>query len=123
MNPPFDTTAQSISTAAIRCREVFRNTLNVVQHDFRIKERLPHLFRQAAASRPIYTINDLRDELEQFHLWAENIGVFAADHDSIDYRLREALDVKDSVTTLLDDLSSSLTQRMYILPRRPKSPI
>ncbi len=44
----------------------------------------------------------LSTQLSRFNLWASNIGVFAARHASLDYRLRTAPSVKAAVEGNLD---------------------
>jgi hypothetical protein len=50
----------------------------------------------------------VEDQLARFSLWASRIGVFARGRASMDHRLREAPDVHDAATGLLDILSDSI---------------
>lgn len=80
---------------------------NICKHEVTI-DRIPTLFQQPSADKPILTLSDLCDEFEQFRIWARNIGVFASDNASLDYRLREAFEVKDGVVALLQSLLTHL---------------
>jgi|SRR5947207_606805 len=53
----------------------------------------------------------LEDELGRFRVWAGNIGAVQRGHGSLEYRLREAPLVLESVLKLLDELSNSLSSR------------
>jgi hypothetical protein len=98
---------------AERCRASFVDILTTVSRDEAVLRRIPLLLKQPLKSRPILTILDLRDEFEQFRLWADNIGVFAADHGSLDYRLREAFDVRHGLVSFLQSLYEDLLEGMY----------
>ncbi|KAL5085404.1 hypothetical protein Trisim1_010631 [Trichoderma cf. simile WF8] len=54
--------------------------------------------------------NSLLDEFSRFKLWTSNIGVFADLHSSLDYRLRDFIDIKDSFTRQLITVESRLQQ-------------
>ncbi|KAL6810157.1 hypothetical protein V8C40DRAFT_258613 [Trichoderma camerunense] len=54
--------------------------------------------------------NGLLDEFGRFKLWTSNIGVFADLHSSLDYRLRDFNDIKDSFTRQLITIESRLQQ-------------
>ncbi|KAK4246938.1 hypothetical protein C7999DRAFT_14968, partial [Corynascus novoguineensis] len=55
----------------------------------------------------------VEDQLTRFSLWASSIGVFAPGRASMDHRLREAPDVHDAVTTLLDSAYDSMQDGKY----------
>ena len=100
-----------IRVEAETCRDVFSAVLSAGSSDTTVISRLPQLFSQSPQNdEPIFTLADLNDDFDQFLLWAGNIGVFAADHDSLDYRLREAIEVRDSIAALLYNLSTSLRE-------------
>ncbi|KAM6484223.1 hypothetical protein HDV62DRAFT_315358 [Trichoderma sp. SZMC 28011] len=54
--------------------------------------------------------NSLLDEFSRFKLWTSNIGVFADLHSSLDYRLRDFNDIKDSFIRQLITVESRLQQ-------------
>ncbi|KAL7945745.1 hypothetical protein V8C42DRAFT_352759 [Trichoderma barbatum] len=54
--------------------------------------------------------NGLLDEFGRFKLWTSNIGVFAALHSSLDYRLRDVSDIKDSFSRQLATIENRLQQ-------------
>jgi hypothetical protein len=47
---------------------------------------------------------------DRFDLWAVNLGLHHSGHSSLDYRLRDADLLQQTIRTLLLDLSNSLTQ-------------
>ncbi|KAI0193087.1 hypothetical protein F4808DRAFT_360925 [Astrocystis sublimbata] len=55
-------------------------------------------------------------QLARFNLWASNIGVFAARHASLSYRLRTALSVKTAVEGNLDILCKYLLTTLKAFP-------
>jgi hypothetical protein len=103
-------TEHEIQETAGLCRAAFTAILTAVTGDELIIKRIPQLFHQQPDKLPIFTVTDLRDEFEQFRIWAENIGIFASDHASLDYRLRDAPDVKESVVSLMQSLRSDLEE-------------
>ena len=52
----------------------------------------------------------VEDQYRSFNIWMSNIGVFAPAHASMDYRLREAADIKDLVVRLLETLLGHIEQ-------------
>lgn len=99
-----------IQEEAELCRVGFAESLATFHKDKIIIERLPSLFVQTPGAKPILTPSDFRDEFEQFCIWAENVGVFASDHESLDYGLREASDVKEGIVSLLQSLRTDLEE-------------
>lgn len=93
-----------IQQTAELCRIDFVDILAAVDRDKIMIERIPSLYVQAPGAKPVVTVSDLPDEFEQFRIWVENIGVFASDQESLDYRLRDALDVKEGIVSLLQSL-------------------
>ncbi|MCJ1401112.1 hypothetical protein MMC11_004324 [Xylographa trunciseda] len=55
-----------------------------------------------------FTVPDLEDEFEQFRIWVRNVGACAADHASLDFRLRDVAATRTTVLTILSGLQSSL---------------
>jgi hypothetical protein len=57
----------------------------------------------------------VEDESRRFKVWANNIGAFQGPQkqSSLDYRLREAPQVRQQVVRLLDRLSFSATQGLF----------
>jgi hypothetical protein len=53
---------------------------------------------------------DFKSDFEQFRAWAKNLGVFATDTASVDYRLRDAPDVRKNICSLLDALREDISQ-------------
>ncbi|KAF3910724.1 hypothetical protein ABW21_db0208841 [Orbilia brochopaga] len=56
-------------------------------------------------------------QLTRFNLWASNIGVFAARHASLDYRLRTALSVRAAVEGNLDMVCKHLLTTLKASPQ------
>jgi hypothetical protein len=52
----------------------------------------------------------LENVSDRFDLWAVNLGLHHSGHSSLDYRLRDADLLQQTIRTLLLDLSNSLTQ-------------
>lgn len=48
-------------------------------------------------------------EADRFELWSVNLGLFVAGHGSLDYRLREAEGLRQTVKTFLLSLATALT--------------
>ena len=49
-------------------------------------------------------------ESERFELWATNLGLFVAGHGSLDYRTRQAENIKGMLHRFLSALVSSLSE-------------
>ena len=105
----------AVRNYALECRKAFERILTIAASDRKVVDRLPQLSKQAHGQKPILTLADLRDELEHFQVWAQNIGTFASDHASLDYRVRDAPEVKSSIVALLRSLFSSLDQRICVI--------
>lgn len=69
------------------------------------RHRLLVLFRQRPDRKPILTLSDVRDDFEQFRVWAKHLGVFATDNSSLDYRLRDAAEIRRGIASLLRTIS------------------
>jgi hypothetical protein len=79
-----------------------------------VRERIALLFRQPPGQNPILTLSDVRDDFEQFRVWTKNLGVFSTDNSSLDYRLREATEVRNGIASLLRSLEFDLHQSMRL---------
>ena len=55
----------------------------------------------------------LQHEYERFSLWTDNLGLLHRGHSSLDYRLREADNLRSFIRGLLEDSLNSLDQRAY----------
>ena len=82
---------------AAECRSAFEDASLI------LPERL-----RALHSR--FTESDLEDEFEQFRVWARNIDAFASDEASLDYRLREAPLVVQTIVSLLGNIRTKLSE-------------
>lgn len=61
---------------------------------------------------PGYSLAAWEHEADRFGLWANNLGLYHRGHSSLDYRLREAAALERIIGGLLDDLKTSLEERM-----------
>ncbi|KAK5454989.1 hypothetical protein LTS15_005709 [Exophiala xenobiotica] len=85
-------------------------------------QRILLLFRRLTRRKSVFTLSDLRDGFEQFRVWAKNIGVFATDNLSLDFRLKEATDVKAGIISLLDSMLLDLGECKFLIREdRPSS--
>ena len=77
---------------------------------------------QRSEAEPSLAASAVRDELGRFRIWTGNIGALQRDSRSLDYRLREASQVRDQVTKVLQDLEFSLSEctRSHPLMQYPK---
>ncbi|KAK8169920.1 hypothetical protein IWX90DRAFT_192809 [Phyllosticta citrichinensis] len=58
---------------------------------------------------------EVSDAADRFRIWAGNIGAHRKDRGSLDYRLRDASHIKDSVLDLLDALLNKMEKASAIL--------
>lgn len=49
-------------------------------------------------------------QADRFELWAVNLGLFVSGHGSLDYRVREAEKLKNTLHRFISDLNESLTE-------------
>ena len=82
-----------IYEAAGECIELFDQCLSQSQ-----------LLRHGSASALV------EDQYGRFNIWTSNIGVFARAHASMDYRLKEAADIRDLMVRLLETLLGHIEQ-------------
>ena len=113
---------QVICHHAKGCLDGYNEIFRAVDEDDAVISRIPALFEQPPSGKALVTIEDLYDEFGQFKLWSDNIGVFATDHKSLDYRVREERDVKNGIVLLLQSLRSDLTEcELCLLLREGRS--
>jgi hypothetical protein len=112
-----ETRHQPICELAIACRSLFTRILQVGAkdkedsgHEAVLQQRLLTLFRPRPLKGPALDLSDIFDECEQFSVWTKNLGVFASDNSSLDFRLREASEARDGVTSLLRGLEEDLRE-------------
>jgi hypothetical protein len=67
-----------------------------------------HLLDLLSGSESGGVLPVLEGELGRFRVWAENTGAHRKGSVSLDYKLREAPEVKEMVAELLDSLDSDL---------------
>ncbi|KAF5678534.1 hypothetical protein FDENT_8913 [Fusarium denticulatum] len=94
----------SISKCALKCFESFQHCLNSAS-----KSDKPN------ATWPKSSLVRVEDQLARFQLWTASIRVFSTGRDSLDYRLRDALDVKTPIIGLLQALDFRIKTGSQIL--------
>ena len=75
-----------------------------------ILEQFPNVIDGLLHSQHGRALQQLRNELERFQLFAANLGLIHRGHSSLDYRLREAELLESTVRRLLQDLLDSLSE-------------
>lgn len=88
--------AASINRSAGQCLEGFRKCL------------------QKAATLHPRELSLVEDQLARFSIWGSSIGVFAHGRASMDHRLREAPDVHDAVTGLLEAMEDNIQECEFL---------
>lgn len=76
--------------------------------DDELEQRRKSLFELGVGAGAIITLGDISDESDQFIAWTKNLGLFASDNASLDYRLRDAIQVRDGILLHLKDLADDL---------------
>lgn len=56
----------------------------------------------------------VNDELARFKLWSGNIGAHRTGPSSLDHRLRDSSPLTQQVARLLDELTTSIDEGMFI---------
>lgn len=87
----------SISSVAHRCERTFDKCLHNTPQGFTDKDKAELLA-------------GLDDQSARFNIWASNLGVFAADHASLDYRLRDSQTVQSLMVDQLRMLETYLEE-------------
>lgn len=97
---------QDISDSHDKCSRAFGTLLRASSTHKRFSEQLPH--------------HALIDLYGRFNIWAGNIGAGKRGRASLDYRLREAAYIKESIVQILRSLTESahegLLARPFALP-------
>ena len=63
-----------------------------------------------ATDKQLFPVNSLSTELGRFRMWAGNTGAHRTGQVSLDYRLREASDIHEEISELLEELDSNLRE-------------
>ena len=96
----------AIFDRAQTCIDLFHNVLSATRGDEGIDSNAELAAR-------------LEDELGRFSIWAGNIGVFAVhENTTLDYRVRDAPQIKDLIVQQLDGLAKYLKHGMYLVETR-----
>ncbi|KAF5712408.1 hypothetical protein FMUND_8503 [Fusarium mundagurra] len=94
----------SVSQSARKCFESFQHCLNSASKSDKPNAHWPKL-----------SVVRVEDQLARFQLWTANIRVFSTGRDSLDYRLRDASDVKTPIIGLLQALDFRIKTGSQIL--------
>jgi hypothetical protein len=102
----------SICDLAVLCYKGLETLLETTfeQESPQLHQRVLLLFQPLNCRKSVLTLADIRDGFEQFRVWTRNIGVFATDNLSLDFRLKEATDVKDGILSLLHSMLLDLEE-------------
>lgn len=96
----------AIAFHSIECLRHFESLLQYAQH-FESKAPLP--------------ASTVEDELGRFKIWTGNSRALQKNSRSLDYRLREASQVRDQVVKILKDLEYSLRECAYMVEYKPSA--
>ncbi|RKK75948.1 hypothetical protein BFJ69_g7278 [Fusarium oxysporum] len=94
----------AVSKCAQKCFESFQNCLNSASKSDKFNAPWPKL-----------SLVRVEDQLARFQPWTANIRVFSTGRDSLDYRLRDASDIKTPVIGLLQALDFRIKTSSRIL--------
>lgn len=78
-------------------------------------------YAQLLEGQSLLPVSTIGDELGRFKIWASNMGALQKDSKSLDYRLREASQIRDLVVKILKDLEFSLRECTYMSKYKPSS--
>ena len=98
----------TLSILAKECWNAFDQISDLIENSWNVFARISSLASSQLTPDTTFTPADFNDEYEQFRVWTKNLGVFATDQASLDYRLREAEHVKGNLVSLLRRLLSHL---------------
>lgn len=56
-----------------------------------------------------------KDKFDRFKLWSQNIGAHRTGRSSLDYRLRDASNLRNQAIDLVGDLSQALEDGKYLI--------
>lgn len=60
-------------------------------------------------------------EADRFQLWAVNLGIFVSGHASLDYRVRDAGNIRSTTQRLISSLEDALTEGCLLCQIAPAS--
>lgn len=82
-----------------------------------LEPRFRLLFKRTSSMKLCIDLFDISDEFEQFRVWYKNLGVFASDNMSLDFRLKEASEASKGILSLLGDLREDLFESISLYLR------
>ena len=92
----------AIATHCSECRTLFLQLSNAIQGNL-----------SDSSNRYQITESFVQDELGRFRVWLGNVGAHRFGRVSLDYRLREAASMRDSVLELLKDLEDNIREGRF----------
>ncbi|KAK6351857.1 hypothetical protein TWF718_005002 [Orbilia javanica] len=93
---------RTLNELGLETRELFANVIRVFEND---------------ASRDATIRALLSAEADRFGLWAVSLGLFVPGHGSLDYRVREAENIRNVIKGFLEALNDSLSEAIdYLSP-------
>ena len=111
-----DIRTRTIATTVAQCFNSFQELNSILEEIFPIhastdaKEHKTPLEVVWKCMEPTY----VSDELGRLRIWCANIGAHRTGRSSLDFRLRDASNIKRRVLSLLDDLNESLNEGNYL---------
>ena len=105
--------AETIADRARACFNIYHECLEAIPPHGGEEQR--QLFMASADTNHIPLATRVEMQLGKFNLWTSNIGVFAPLKFSMDYRLRDAPDVRGLVLKLLMSLNGNLLHLKSLL--------
>ena len=95
--------------------------LAIADHSRIAKTSLAQLLSQVKAKAPDSKLtiqpSSIEDLLDKFNLWTGSLGALQAPSKklSLDYRLQDALDIRDQICEYLENLQEAIQDREYTL--------
>ena len=96
-------TNSAIATRCGDCSTLFHQLSTAIQDNLSDSHNLCQI-----------TESFVQDELGRFRVWLGNVGAHRSGRISLDYRLREAANMRDSVLELLTDLGDNIREGRFI---------
>ena len=111
-----DIRTRTTTTTVVQCFNSFQELVSILEELFPSyvgtdpEEHKPSLEIIWKCMEPTY----IADELGRLRIWCANIGAHRTGRSSLDFRLRDASNIKRRVLSLLDDLNESLNEGNYL---------
>lgn len=103
VSPSSSETENSISKKVVSCMPAFKLLLAVAE----ASEQQNHSLGQISSEW-------VKDKFDRFKLWSQNIGAHRTGRSSLDYRLRDASNLRKQAIDLVGDLAQTLEDGKYL---------